>query len=104
MLNNKSLYHHGGIGAVVAGVFHGANSDAKADDGMHLDVVLHPSHPPPQLVMVRLPGQRVLLGLKKRGIGEGFYNGFGGKCEAGETVRQCAHREVCGQGYTTCAH
>lgn len=44
--------------------------------------------------MVRLPGRKVLLGLKKRGIGEGFYNGFGGKCEVGETIRQGAHREV----------
>ena len=29
-------------------------------------------------------GKRVLLGLKKRGFGEGYYNGFGGKVEPGE--------------------
>ena len=28
--------------------------------------------------------KRVLLGLKKRGFGEGYYNGFGGKVEPGE--------------------
>lgn len=30
------------------------------------------AHTSPQLVMVRLPGRKVLLGLKKRGIGEGY--------------------------------
>lgn len=30
-----------------------------------------------------------------QGFGTGFYNGFGGKVEAGETVLQAAHREVC---------
>ena len=35
---------------------------------------------------------RVLLGRKKRGMGLGKWNGFGGKIEAGETMRQCAVR------------
>ncbi|KAG2453460.1 hypothetical protein HYH02_001681 [Chlamydomonas schloesseri] len=39
-------------------------------------------------------GARVLLGRKKRGFGEGYYNGFGGKVEAGETVWQAAEREL----------
>ena len=30
--------------------------------------------------------QKVLLGLKKRGFGEGKFNGFGGKVHVGETV------------------
>ncbi|KAG2498863.1 hypothetical protein HYH03_003055 [Edaphochlamys debaryana] len=39
-------------------------------------------------------GERVLLGRKKRGFGEGYYNGFGGKVEPGETVREAAEREL----------
>lgn len=38
--------------------------------------------------------QRLLLGLKKRGVGVGKYNGFGGKLEAGETAREAAAREL----------
>jgi 8-oxo-dGTP diphosphatase len=36
----------------------------------------------------------VLLGLKKRGFGQGKFNGFGGKIEAGEDARAAAVREV----------
>lgn len=46
------------------------------------------------LVFVLDPSNRVLLGQKKRGFGEGKYNGFGGKREPGETMRQCAAREL----------
>ena len=38
--------------------------------------------------------QRILLGMKKRGFGEGKYNGFGGKVEAGETIEAAAKREL----------
>jgi len=37
---------------------------------------------------------RMLLGMKKRGFGEGRWNGFGGKVEEGETLEQSAIREV----------
>ncbi len=37
---------------------------------------------------------RVLLGMKKRGFGEGRWNGFGGKVEAGETIEEAARREM----------
>ncbi|EFJ27207.1 hypothetical protein SELMODRAFT_5768, partial [Selaginella moellendorffii] len=37
---------------------------------------------------------RVLLGMKKRGFGEGYFNGFGGKVEDGETIEQAAAREL----------
>ena len=37
---------------------------------------------------------QVLLIEKRRGLGEGWYNGPGGKLEAGETPRECAVREV----------
>jgi 8-oxo-dGTP pyrophosphatase MutT (NUDIX family) len=32
--------------------------------------------------------------LKKRGFGAGYYNGFGGKVEPGESIEQAAQREV----------
>lgn len=37
---------------------------------------------------------KVLLGMKKRGFGEGHWNGFGGKVEQGETIEGAAKREV----------
>jgi 8-oxo-dGTP pyrophosphatase MutT (NUDIX family) len=37
---------------------------------------------------------QVLLGLKKRGFGEGRWNGFGGKVEEGETIEAAAVREM----------
>ncbi len=38
--------------------------------------------------------QQVLLGMKKRGIGVGLYNGFGGKIEVDETPVAAAAREL----------
>jgi 8-oxo-dGTP pyrophosphatase MutT (NUDIX family) len=38
--------------------------------------------------------KEVLLGMKKRGFGEGKWNGFGGKIEAGESVEDAAIREL----------
>ncbi|GMI46318.1 hypothetical protein TrCOL_g9557 [Triparma columacea] len=47
------------------------------------------------LVILHSPSKSsVLLGLKNRGFGEGFYNSFGGKAEQGEDVVQGAVREV----------
>ncbi len=37
---------------------------------------------------------QILLGLAKRGKGEGKWNGFGGKVEEGETIEQGAIRET----------
>jgi len=37
---------------------------------------------------------RVLLGLKKRGFGEGKWNGFGGKVAKSETIEEAAKREL----------
>ena len=45
------------------------------------------------LVLLR-EGDRVLLGMKKRGFGAGKWNGFGGKLEPGESVVEAAAREV----------
>lgn len=39
-------------------------------------------------------GENVLLGLKKRGFGEGKWNGFGGKVEKNETILNGAIREL----------
>lgn len=36
----------------------------------------------------------VLLGLKKRGFGSGWFNGYGGKAEKGESFEDCAVRET----------
>lgn len=37
---------------------------------------------------------RILLDLKKKGFGAGWYNGFGGKVEDGEDIAVAAKREV----------
>ena len=39
-------------------------------------------------------GNEMLLGMKKRGLGVGKWNGFGGKLTVNETLKQCAVREV----------
>lgn len=39
-------------------------------------------------------GEQILLGMKKRGFGEGRWNGFGGKLEEGETIEEGAAREL----------
>lgn len=36
---------------------------------------------------------KILLGFKKRGFGEGLWNGFGGKLQEGENVEEAAKRE-----------
>jgi 8-oxo-dGTP pyrophosphatase MutT (NUDIX family) len=45
------------------------------------------------LLLLRSNG-RILLGRKKRGFGAGKANGFGGKVEVGETIKEAAVREV----------
>lgn len=45
------------------------------------------------LVMI-YDSERILLGLKKRGFGQGRWNGFGGKVDAEETIEQAAAREL----------
>lgn len=37
---------------------------------------------------------KILLGMKKRGFGQGKINGFGGKIEEGETIAEAAVREL----------
>jgi 8-oxo-dGTP pyrophosphatase MutT (NUDIX family) len=44
--------------------------------------------------LIDAESRRVLLGLKKRGFGQGKYNGFGGKIADGEDARDAAVREV----------
>ncbi len=39
-------------------------------------------------------GKRLLLGMKKRGFGEGRWNGFGGKVAANESLEEAAAREL----------
>ena len=38
--------------------------------------------------------RQLLLGMKKRGFGVGKWNGFGGKFDEGENMRECALREL----------
>lgn len=45
------------------------------------------------LCMLR-EGDKLLLGMKKRGFGEGWWNGFGGKLHDGESLEQAAFREL----------
>ncbi len=45
------------------------------------------------LVLVEEEG-KLLLGMKKRGFGEGRWNGFGGKLELGESIEEAARREL----------
>jgi len=45
------------------------------------------------LCLVRQP-PRILLGMKKKGLGAGNWNGFGGKVESGESIEEAAIREV----------
>jgi len=47
------------------------------------------------LVVVTEPSkQRILLGQKHRGFGQGMYNSFGGKIEPGESIAESARREL----------
>ncbi len=39
-------------------------------------------------------GDKILLGLKKRGFGIGKWNGFGGKVHEGEAIEEAAKREL----------
>jgi 8-oxo-dGTP diphosphatase/2-hydroxy-dATP diphosphatase len=41
-----------------------------------------------------IEGERVLLGMKKRGFGAGKWNGYGGKVGEGESVVDAARRET----------
>ena len=41
-----------------------------------------------------LKDDKVLLGLKKRGFGKGYFLGIGGKVEENETIEEAAKREV----------
>lgn len=41
-----------------------------------------------------IKNRRILLGKKKRGLGKGFWNGFGGRLEKNETIEEAAARET----------
>tara|TARA_Y100000310_G_scaffold261579_1_gene270984 strand:- start:221 stop:694 length:474 start_codon:yes stop_codon:yes gene_type:complete len=45
-------------------------------------------------VLMDKESNKLLLGMKKRGFGQGKYNGFGGKIETNETIKEAAVREL----------
>ena len=45
-------------------------------------------------LLLVIDGNNVLLGMKKRGFGEGKWNGFGGKLNEGETIEEAVVREM----------
>jgi 8-oxo-dGTP pyrophosphatase MutT (NUDIX family) len=45
------------------------------------------------IIVVDRKKDKILLGMKKRGFGQGKYNGFGGKVHDNETIEQAALRE-----------
>lgn len=47
-----------------------------------------------QTVCIVQKKEKVLLGLKKRGFGQGKWNGFGGKVQGNETIEEAALREM----------
>ncbi|KAL4447711.1 hypothetical protein ABPG75_004930 [Micractinium tetrahymenae] len=55
------------------------------------------------LLLLVIPhiGGRLLLGKKLRGFGEGYFNGFGGKVEPGETIEASARRELLEEAHVT---
>ncbi|AAL64062.1 8-oxo-dGTP diphosphatase [Pyrobaculum aerophilum] len=47
-----------------------------------------------ETLLYLIQGERVLLILKKRGLGKGLFNGVGGKVKPGETPEQAVVREA----------
>lgn len=45
-------------------------------------------------IILGIKDGKVLLGMKKRGHGEGYWNGFGGKRNENETMEESALREI----------
>tara|TARA_Y100000310_G_scaffold180641_1_gene180564 strand:- start:373 stop:924 length:552 start_codon:yes stop_codon:yes gene_type:complete len=45
-------------------------------------------------ILTNKESNKLLLGMKKRGFGQGKYNGFGGKIEPNETIEEAAVREL----------
>jgi 8-oxo-dGTP diphosphatase/2-hydroxy-dATP diphosphatase len=52
------------------------------------------NQPTKTTIVFPLNGDQVLLGMKKRGFGANWWNGFGGKLEPGESFEQSAQRET----------
>lgn len=45
-------------------------------------------------IIIGIKDDKVLLGMKKKGHGEGYWNGFGGKKNEDETIKESAIREI----------
>jgi 8-oxo-dGTP pyrophosphatase MutT (NUDIX family) len=46
------------------------------------------------MLLIDRKRKKILLGMKKKGFGAGRYNGFGGKVEPGEEIKDAAIREM----------
>jgi 8-oxo-dGTP diphosphatase/2-hydroxy-dATP diphosphatase len=47
-----------------------------------------------QTLTIIQTNKKILLGMKKRGFGQGKWNGFGGKVKKGESLKKAAIREM----------
>lgn len=57
-------------------------------------VSTHIFHPNWRTLLYVVQGEKILLALKKRGFGAGYYNGMGGKPNSGESPIKTALREA----------
>lgn len=60
-------------------------------EDLDMDNINRPPNKLLTLLFVLKPG-KVLLGYKKRGFGQGRWNGFGGKVQQNETIQEAAVR------------
>jgi 8-oxo-dGTP diphosphatase / 2-hydroxy-dATP diphosphatase len=76
-------------------LFGGMNKNRPNQEDLEKAIVFAKTLKPKLLTLcLTLNGDKILLGMKKRGWGEGRWNGFGGKLEGEETLIEGAKREM----------
>jgi len=90
-----SIFNCPGYGAIgpfnIFGINRGRPSNEDIEKAKDFSSLLKPKV---LTLCLTIKDKKVLLGMKKRGFGEGRWNGFGGKVEAGETLIDAAKREM----------